>query len=438
MQNSQNKKVLQIGLFLLIAIVVLGIGYASISAINLIINGNATASVNQNNFTVHFIEAKNIAGTTGVGGTSIIDSDDTKASFNVTGLTKVGDYAEAKYKVKNDSNGIGAEITLELTNSNSEYFKVTETIDDDKLQAGEETYATVKVEMIKTPINDDVTTTVTAKLIASPLENANATGGGSTSKSSDDPVSFATDSWATIKTAVQNNNTSLYNIGDTKTVKINGTDYTLRIANKSTPSECNNENYSQTACGFVVEFADIVEERGINGNNSSTNIGGWPGSELYTYLQGTFYDSLPSDLKSSIKFTKVVSGYGCISEWNGTTCGNPDNNGNDFTSIDKMFLLSGVEIYGEDPADTSSVATRQLDYYTDIVAESEECSYYSGCTRTVYPIARKRYNGTITSYWLRSPFLYYKYSFRYIDDSGSLNGYYPVNTAGVAPAFRIG
>ena len=131
--NSHNKKRLQICLFVLIVIVVLGIGYASISAINLIVNGNAIASVNQNNFIVHFVEAQNITGTTGVGGTSVIESDDTKALFNVTGLSKVGDYAEAKYVVKNDSNGIGAEISLELTNSNSEYFKVTETIDDNRL-----------------------------------------------------------------------------------------------------------------------------------------------------------------------------------------------------------------------------------------------------------------------------------------------------------------
>ena len=49
MQNSQNKKALQIGLFVLIAVVTLGIGYAAISAVNLIINGNATARVDQNN-----------------------------------------------------------------------------------------------------------------------------------------------------------------------------------------------------------------------------------------------------------------------------------------------------------------------------------------------------------------------------------------------------
>ena len=177
MQNSQNKKVLQIGLFVLVAIVVLGVGYAAISAVNLIINGNATASVDQNNFKVHFTQAQSITGSTGASGTSTIDSqDDTKAMFDVTGLTKVGDYAEAVYTVRNDSNGIGAEITLNLESSNTEYFKVTETILDNKLQTGEETTAKVRVEMIKTPITDAVSTSITATLTASPLENDTATG----------------------------------------------------------------------------------------------------------------------------------------------------------------------------------------------------------------------------------------------------------------------
>ena len=175
--NIQNKNQLKILTFALIMVVVLGIGYAAISSVNLIINGNATASVNQNNFKVHFIQAQAISGSTGASGTSTIDSqDDTKATFDVTGLTKVGDYAEAVYTVRNDSNGIGAEITLNLTSSNTEYFKVTETILDNKLQAGEETTAKVRVEMIKTPITDSVTTSITATLTASPLENESATG----------------------------------------------------------------------------------------------------------------------------------------------------------------------------------------------------------------------------------------------------------------------
>ena len=58
--NFQNKKKLQIVLFVIVAVLTLGIGYASINAINLIISGNATASVNQENFVVHFVAADNI------------------------------------------------------------------------------------------------------------------------------------------------------------------------------------------------------------------------------------------------------------------------------------------------------------------------------------------------------------------------------------------
>ena len=73
-----------------------------------------------------------------------------------------------------------------------------------------------------------------------------------------EPNSFATDSWPTIINAVKNNNIGKYNIGDTKTIDMGtyGT-HTLRIANTSTPSECSTSGFSQSACGFVLEFADI-------------------------------------------------------------------------------------------------------------------------------------------------------------------------------------
>ena len=410
MKNFKNKKTLQIVLLVVIAVVTLGIGYAAISAVNLIINGNATASVDQNNFKVHFTQAQAISGSTGVSGTSSIDTqDDTKATFDVTGLTKVGDYAEAVYTVRNDSNGVGAEISLSVSNSNSEYFKVTETILDNKLQAGEETTAKVKVEMIKTPITDSVSTSITATLTASPLENETATGGSAaTEEAIPEPVSFATDSWATIKTNVQNGNTSQYNIGDTKSVTINGTDYRVRIANKTIGEHCgdNDTEYSQTACGFVVEFAEVVEKRAMNSTN--TNVGGWPGSELYTYLQGTFYNSLPNELKSAIKPTRVISGHGTSDSTN-------------FTSTDNLYLLSGVEVFGSDSNDTAESTSRQLEYY---VGKSNSDRI-------------KQYNGSNWYYWLRPA--YSSIKFRFVDSDGDLSSIIANHSDnGVAPAFRIG
>ena len=359
--NSQNKKIFQTCLFVLVAIVVLGIGYASISAINMIINNNATVSVNQNNYKVYFTSTADTPSLTGnvtvTGSAEISSQDNTFATFNVEGLTKVGDYAIATYTVINDSEEIGAEILLNLSNSNKEYFRATAT--DTQLQAGDTTLATIKVEMLKTPIDGEVTTSVVAKLKASPIDNADAVGGASNSLIR--PTPFERDSWATIKTNVQNGYTSQYNVGDTKEITINNTNYTVRIANKTTGEHCgdNDTAYSQTACGFVVEFVYIVEQRATNSTN--TSVGGLPGSELYTYLQGTFYNSLPSDLKSAIKPTRVISGYGCLS--NDSPCTNPDNNGNNFITTDKLYLLSGVELVGADEYDTAASTTHQLDYY---------------------------------------------------------------------------
>ncbi len=46
MININNKKQLEVLIFTLIAIITLGVGYAGITAINLVINGDATTSVN--------------------------------------------------------------------------------------------------------------------------------------------------------------------------------------------------------------------------------------------------------------------------------------------------------------------------------------------------------------------------------------------------------
>ena len=315
---------------------------------------------------------------------------------------------------------------MNVTNSNSEYFKVTETVADSQLQAGDTTTATIRVEMIKTPIQADVTTSVTAKLIASPLENASATGNGSASKASDDPVSFATDSWATIKTAVYNNNTSLYHVGDTKTVTIGANNYTVRIANKSTAQNCGNSDYSQTACGFVVEFADIITTMQMR--DSYTNVGGYPATLVFDYLNNTLLGQLPNDLQSVIEPTRVISGYG-----------NNETDSANFTSTSqKLYLLSGVEVHGADEYDTAASTTSQLDYYIGMTGETGDCDWHPGCTTTYYNRAIKQYNDTNTYWWLRPASSYSCDGFLLIaSDGGYLNNYNAHTTNGVSPAFRI-
>ena len=243
------------------------------------------------------------------------------------------------------------------------------------------------------------------------------------------PVSFATDSWETIITAVKENNISKYNVGDTKEIDMGtyGT-HTLRIANTSTPSECSGTGFSQTACGFVLEFADIITTHNMNpaGEYNGTqysnghNIGGWPNSSMRTFVNNDIYNSLPSDLKNGIIDTTVVSGHGSTS---GET---------NFTSTDKLYLLSTAEVWAQGSSntieyDTARDVTRQLDYYKNLGTST---SNYSGAIKK---------NGTSNSYWwLRAARSSNTYDFLYVSISGDWTNSYAGNTDGVAPAFRLG
>ena len=228
-------------------------------------------------------------------------------------------------------------------------------------------------------------------------------------------LSFSTDSWATIATNVKAGKASAYQVGDTKTVDMGslGT-HTVRVANTSS---CINGETSKTACGFVVEFADIVSKQSMNSTN--TNVGGWPASSMRTYVNGTIYNALPGELQNVIATTTVVSGHG-------------KSDSSNFTSTDKLYLLSTKEVWGKDGTsgvikyDTAETETRQLDYYKN-----------KGVTTSNYSETIKQYNGSNDYWWLRSA------------PSDSTNYFFPVNFGGawtntsaynaygVAPAFRI-
>ena len=428
MHNSSNKRRLQILLFILIAVLTLGIGYASISSINLIINGNAISSVNDANFDVHFISTVDTPSLSGnvipIGDALISQQDNKVALFDVGGMTKVGDYVIAIYTIMNNSNGIGAIISLNLTNSNNEYFKVTETVSDSQLQAGDTTTGIIKVEMIKTPVDDNVTSNIVVTLIANPIENEQATGSSSSSKTSDYPVSFATDSWTTIKKAVQDNNTSLYNIGDTKNIRINNSDYTVRIANKSTYDWCEDEKYSQTSCGFVVEFVVCPIEMQMR--DTDTNIGGYPATNAYDYLKNTLYEQLPEDLKFVIKPTRVISGHGISDSTN-------------FITMDNLYLLSEEEVFGVDAAghnfyDTAVGTSHQLEYYS-INDVSYETSNWRGVNLNK---AVKQYDSSNAWWLLRPASSINNDHFVSIGSDGGLNYIFASQISCVAPVFRIG
>ena len=200
----------------------------------------------------------------------------------------------------------------------------------------------------------------------------------------------------------------------------------------STPNECNDSNFSQSACGFVVEFTDIITNHKMK--TSNTNIGGWPRSAMHPFLNDENLDGLngkelsimkvlPDDLKSVIIDTKTVSGSGY------------QDTVEYFTSTDKLYLLSTAEIWSQGTSnkinyDTARDKTRQLDYYKEkgVTTNRED---WNGAIK-------KDSTGSASWWWLRSVYSYSKNGFYAVTGSGDQGNVWVLSNSDVSPAFRIG
>ena len=232
------------------------------------------------------------------------------------------------------------------------------------------------------------------------------------------PTQFEKDNWSTIVSNVKSGNINAYNVGDIKNVDL-GTYgiHTLRIANTSTPSECSGTGFSQSACGFVLEFADIITTHTMN--DTDTNVGGWPSTSMRSFVNNDIYNAIPNEIKNAIIDTTVVSGHGKSDTEN-------------FTSTDKLYLLAPKEIYSDwstyqSANDTAKDLTRTLDYYKNLGTST---SNRSGV---------KKKNGTSADYWwFRAASSNTLEGFYTVASTGTYSNDVAVYTHGVAPAFRLG
>ena len=394
---------------LIIAILLMSIGFAAIST-TLIINGNAKVSENNEDFSVIFTAAS-------IDGTDVYSTavDETKKTitFTTSELKTLNQTSVLTYEVTNNSSNYDANVTVTCvpkTGTTAKYTSIKNKLDNDAtvVKAKGSVNGTLTVTLNKTA-TEAVTEEYTCKLEFSAVER------DTIGENIPTTVSFESDSWSTIAANVHAGNTSKYNVGDTKEVDLGslGT-HTVRIANKSA---CESET-SETACGFVVEFADIITKQRFSSTN--TNVGGWKDSEMRTYVNGTIYNALPSDLQNVITTTKVISGHG-------NTSGEAN-----FETQDKLYLLSGHEVYEDGTSnqisshDTSYNNTKQLDYYKN-----------QGVTTSSYAGAIKQYNGSNSYWWLRSANSSTTYNFLIVFDIGGWSSTGAYSSRGVSPAFRI-
>ena len=406
---------------LIVAILLMSIGFAAIST-TLIINGNAKVSENNEDFSVIFTAAS-------IDGNDVYSTavDETKKTitFTTSELKTLNQTSVLTYEVTNNSSNYDAEVNVTCVpkeGTTAKYTSIKNKLDNDAtvVKAKETLNGTLTVTLDKVA-TESVTEEYTCKLEFNAVERDTL---GSNIPT---PISFESDSWATIAANVKSGNTSKYNVGDTKEVDL-GTTYgthTIRIANMSTPSECSTSGFSQTACGFVLEFADIITTHNMNpaGEYNGTqydygyNVGGWPNSSMRTFVNNDIYNSLPSDLKNGIIDTTVVSSYG-------------KSDTSNFTSTDKLYLLAPKEIYTDfnNSYDTAKDLTRQLDYYKNEGVTTSSCSK-----------AIKINNSTASYWWLRSAKSVNISSFYFVyNAAGDWNTGTAYTTDGVSPAFRMG
>ena len=388
---------------LIIAILLMSIGFAAITT-TLVINGNAKVSENNEDFSVIFTAAS-------IDGNDVYSTavDETKKTitFTTSELKTLNQTSILTYEVTNNSSNYDANVTVTCVpkeGTTAKYTSIKNKLDNDatvvKAKSSVNGTLTVTLDKVAT---ESVTEEYTCKLEFNAVERDTL---GSNIPT---PISFESDSWSTIAANVKSGNTSKYNVGDTKEVDLGELGkHTVRISNMSA---CESET-SETACGFVVEFADIITNQKFN--STATNVGGWRDSEMRTYVNSAIYNALPIELQNVISTTKVISGHGSAS---GET---------NFETQDKLYLLNAQEVWNGNSYDTSVGTSRQLDYYKN-----------QGVTTSSYAGAKKQYNGSNSYWWLRSAYSSSNNTFLIVNNNGDWNYYIAYSSYGVSPAFRI-
>ena len=219
-------------------------------------------------------------------------------------------------------------------------------------------------------------------------------------------VSFATDSWETIAAVAENGTASeIYSIGDTKDITLSGIGtMTLEIADFD--HDYLSGSTSASKAGISMITRDLLPNT-RQMNSSNTNVGGFPASALYDYLNGTILNALPSDLRSALKTTY---------KWYGT--GNNTTNGQWHGC--KVWIPLEYEMFGTttySPATEHSTGNaRKYPIFTDNNSR-----------------IKKMNNGTSSAqwYWEASPIASTAASFCYVDSDGSASGSSASNAGGV-------
>ena len=312
------------------------------------------------------------------------------------------------YTVSFDTNG-GSDIATQIINHNKYATRPAENPTKGTLEFydwfADEDY-TIRFDFENTQITDD--TTIYAKY----------------------KTNFATDDWNTIKNSLVLDS-NFYAVGSEKEVELDIDDngqnesYTVRLANTSTPDVCNNSEYSQTACGYVIEFVDLLGSKQLN-DYLHPYIGwgvftwGEYKLDFLPWLNIDFYNKLPADLKDVIIPTYPI------------VFGESDGYRNtvdiDEIGYNRLYLSStrevGFDVGNDDFASNINTDTRTLDYYATSNTDSSRI--------------KKDLSGAEREWWLRSAKNDKSGEFFTVTTAGGYSTSPQTEERHYAPVFRIG
>lgn len=184
-------------------------------------------------------------------------------------------------------------------------------------------------------------------------------------------------------------------VGSIVKIKVNGAAKDFIIVHQGLPSSA----YDASCNGVWVVMKDIYTTSTFGNNNSYKDSG------VHTYLNGTFYNLIDSQIRAVIKQVKIpYTNSGVQSGANGLSA--------------KVFLLSGTE-----------VGFSGVSYMN---TEGAKLSYFDSASKRV------AYNGSSAAgWWLRSPYTCSSSYVWYVKSDGSSGYWYYGNTYGVRPAFVL-
>lgn len=185
-------------------------------------------------------------------------------------------------------------------------------------------------------------------------------------------------------------------VGSIVKIKVNRASKDFIVVQQGNP---NTSTYDSSCAGTWLLMKDIYTTSTFGNNNS------YKDSSIHTYLNGTFYNLIDSNIRAAIKQVKIpYTNSGIQSGANGLST--------------KVFLLSGTEVGFSNASCTTTEGTK-LAYFDS----ASKCIAYNG--------------SSAAGWWLRSPITYNTNYVWYAKSDGSIDFWYCHNACGVRPAFVL-